>query len=190
MSSSRRRSSAALPAIWERTCARAAASSANSGRVRRRGPSQSGDGVERNLAGMRLAERRKHRHTSASGYRRGLDDNADLPIPAGPTTLTTQPWPLTDRSKIARDSGQFPRASNQASASGCLIRPCCGRYRTAIAARRTGSSTPLMRTICGSAKHGDVLDEPRSGLAQHHRHRRGATDSIRCAMPTCSPIAV
>jgi hypothetical protein len=39
------------------------------------------------------------------------------------------------------------------------------------------------------AQHRGILDQARGRFAEHDP-TRGATDSIRCAIPTCSPIAV
>ncbi len=110
-----------------------------------------------------------------------------LPIPGGPTTPTTHPLPLTARSRSPRECAHLPLAADETrSPLDSAARP------VAIASRRragTGSSAPLMCTSSASPKMA-AFSTRRAVDSLTITPPGGATDSIRCAMPTCSPMAV
>ena len=54
--------------------------------------------MERNLTGMRLAEGRKHLDAATFRQRHRSRTSRLLPMPGGPATPTTAPWPSTARS--------------------------------------------------------------------------------------------
>jgi hypothetical protein len=110
-----------------------------------------------------------------------------LPIPAGPTTPTTLPLPLIERSRIA------PRALCSQSRPTRVVdarRP--SRGCTATSSSRlagTGVSAPFMCARSGSPSTA-TSSTSRAVDSLSITPPDGATDSIRWAIPTCSPIAV
>ena len=109
-----------------------------------------------------------------------------LPMPGGPTTFTTPPRPPIARSTMASRAAISQRRPTRL-ASARPTRPSRGSIATSRRAR-TGSSAPLMRTHSGSASI-TVCSTSRAVDSDSITPPGGATDSIRCANPTCSPIA-
>ncbi len=104
-----------------------------------------------------------------------------FPIPGGPTTLTTHPRPLIDRSSIA------VRAVISHS------RPTNVDVRAAVSGRRpvteissyagTGASAPLIRTSRRSLRTASRATSRAVDSLTMTPHA-DATDSMRCAIPT------
>ena len=101
--------------------------------------------------------------------------------------LATHPRPLTERSSIAVNAASSHSRPTNVETRGLMWgrRPVTD---TRVRAE-TGRSAPLIRTSCGSPRTAafstssavDPLSITPPG---------GATDSIRCAIPTWSPIVV
>ena len=106
----------------------------------------------------------------------------DLPMPGGPTTFTTPPRPPIVRSTMASRAAISQRRPTRL-ASARPTRPSRGSIATSRRAR-TGSSAPLMRTNSGSASI-TVCSTSRAVDSDSITPPGGATDSIRCAIPTC-----
>ena len=109
-----------------------------------------------------------------------------LPMPGGPTTQTTRPAPPMPRSSIPVSAVDFPACARRAPLRGGLARPA-----------------PIAEQTTGRHRFVGALDVHQLGIAQYSAFSTnravdslsitppgGATDSIRWAMPTCSPIAV
>ena len=109
-----------------------------------------------------------------------------LPMPGGPTTVTTPPRPPIVRSTMASRAAISQRRPTRL-ASARPTRPSRALIASSRRAR-TGSSAPLMRTHSGSASI-TVCSTSRAVDSDSITPPGGATDSIRCANPTCSPIA-
>ena len=112
--------------------------------------------------------------------------NRLLPMPGDPTTFITAPRPAIARSMMASRAAISQRRP--------IRLPRCARPRhsTPIATSRrarTGSPAPLMRTHSGSASVA-VCSTSRAVDSDSITPPGGATDSIRWANPTVSPVAV
>ena len=109
-------------------------------------------------------------------------------MPGGPTTPTTHPAPPI---ASVQDAGRRVLISHVRPTRVVSRRPIGLRSRPTPSSRRAG--TRLLGALdvhhFGLTQLHGVFDQPRGGLAEHHPAGRRA-DSIRCAMPTCSPIAV
>ena len=143
--------------------------------------------MEGDLAGVRLAEGGEHLHATATRHRRHL---------AHQTALADAGWPHhTDHSAVAVDC-----AVQQALDGGHLPPPTDQiRLNTPDSAMPfLHAQQPLGRDrLIGALDLNQLrLAERRCAINQSRGGRQsitppgGATDSIRCAIPTCSPIAV
>ena len=111
----------------------------------------------------------------------------DLPMPGCPTIPTTPPWPAIARSSKPSTVDISHRRPTRFDAAR-LITGCW----SPIPSRRratTPSGAPLIWTISGSPRSA-TLSTNRAVDALSSTPPGGATDSIRWAMPTCSPIVV
>ena len=109
-----------------------------------------------------------------------------FPIPGGPTTLATQPCPFIERSSMAVSAASSQSRPTKVDRCG-TIRLCCAAASSLRA--DTGVAAPLIRTSSGSPSTA-TSSTSRAVDSLSITPPGGAADSIRCAIPTCSPIAV
>ena len=109
-----------------------------------------------------------------------------LPMPGDPTTPTTAPWPSVARSSKPSTAAISQRRPTRVDSA----RPPVGCPSPMPNSRRagTGSSAPLIRTNSNSPRLA-APSTSRAVDALSITPPGGATDSIRWAIPTCSPTA-
>jgi hypothetical protein len=109
-----------------------------------------------------------------------------LPMPGSPTTFTTPPRPLLVRSTMASRVAISECRPTRLASWRCLTWP---EVMSSNRRAGTGASAPLMRTHSGSANTA-ACSTSRAVDSDSITPPGTATDSIRCASPTCSPTAV
>ena len=178
-SSSSSRSCGSASGTCSRTCARAASPSRSATPVPARSSRVTAwKGTSRAWDSQKVQNTSTPRPAASAAASRAT---RDLPMPGGPTTFTTPPRPPIARSAMASRAAISQRRPTRL-ASARPTRPSRGPIATSRRAR-TGSSAPLMRTHSGSASI-TVCSTSRAVDSDSITPPGGATDSIRCAIPT------
>ena len=110
-----------------------------------------------------------------------------LPIPGGPTTPTTHPEPVIDRRQAGRP--WHPPPIDAQPDSWFAHRSDRARQRPTGDVQAPVRVRPLICTTSGSPSTA-TFSTRRAVDSLSITPPGGATDSIRCAIPTCSPTAV
>ena len=129
---------------------------------------------------MRLAESREHLDIPGPRHRGNLADHTVLPMPGDPTTPTTALWPSIARSssppRPTSPSADPPDSTQHAPRRDARAHPQqpAGGHRFVGTLDRTSSDSPRVAAP-STSRAVDALSITPPG---------GATDSIRCAIPT------
>ena len=178
------RSSGFAFGISKRNGARAASGARSTYREHR--SQQQGEHSIRRLARMRLTERGVHLDAPGIGQLGRIADSPALANAGRSNQRGRTPTLLIDGYSISTmvfiSAARSTRAGPRRASCMCSL-PTASRRRAGAALLE-----PLMRT-CTAHPTLPHAHQSRGRLTEHHP-AGGATDSIRCANPTCSPIAV
>ena len=141
---------------------------------------------ERDVGGVGFAERGKHVHPSALRKAHDLMDQPSLTDTGRSREIHHTAATAQRTVKQSRDGAEFQVPSHQSRRRGSASSPC----NAMLSRRRAG--TGFVRTLdlhpLRLAESGHSADTGRGSLSITSPGE--ATDSIRCAIPTCSPTAV